>query len=128
MALRAVADVCVIGGGVMGTSAALMLARGGRSVCVIEPNRGVGLGSTSFSSGILRTYYSVLESTQFAWEGTYLTALCVATRFAADFGGMKDTTTGSTGPSTLAFATIGDLRNTEKQGQSFWNKRLRNLF
>jgi glycine/D-amino acid oxidase-like deaminating enzyme len=69
MARRAVADVCVIGGGVIGTSIAMAAARCGRTVVVVDPNPGVGMGSTSYSSGIIRAYYTVRESVQFAWEG-----------------------------------------------------------
>lgn len=46
-AVRATADAVVIGGGVIGTSTALNLARGGRHVHVIDANPSVGLGSTS---------------------------------------------------------------------------------
>ena len=49
-------DVIVIGGGVIGTSVAFHLASlGARSVLVLERDA-VGSGTTSQSSGILRTH------------------------------------------------------------------------
>ena len=62
-------DAIIIGGGVIGCSTALELSRKGFSVNVIDSNPSVGYGSTSYSSGICRMYYSVLDSVKFAWEG-----------------------------------------------------------
>jgi sarcosine oxidase subunit beta len=64
-------DVIVIGGGVIGTSVAFHLANlGAKSVLLLERDM-VGSGTTSQSSGILRTHYSVRENVELAkrsWE------------------------------------------------------------
>ena len=55
-------DVIVIGAGVIGSSVAWHLARyGARRVLVLDRSQ-VGAGTTSQSSGILRTHYSVAEN------------------------------------------------------------------
>jgi glycine/D-amino acid oxidase-like deaminating enzyme/nitrite reductase/ring-hydroxylating ferredoxin subunit len=57
-------DACVIGGGIAGVTAALELARGGRSVALLERGR-VGAGATGHStaklSSLQGTTYSELE-------------------------------------------------------------------
>ena len=59
-------DVIVIGAGVIGTSVAYHLASlGARRVLVLDRTR-VGGGTTSQSSGILRTHYSVVENVELA--------------------------------------------------------------
>ena len=59
-------DVIVIGGGVIGTSVAFHLAEfGAKSVLLLERGT-VGSGTTSQSSGILRTHYSVRENVELA--------------------------------------------------------------
>lgn len=63
------ADVVIVGGGVIGCSIALNLARRGRKVAVVDTNAGAGQGSTSYSSGICRPFYSLLDSVKFAYEG-----------------------------------------------------------
>jgi glycine/D-amino acid oxidase-like deaminating enzyme len=64
-------DVIVIGGGVIGCSVAFHLARfGAKRVLLLERDT-VGSGTTSQSSGILRTHYSVKENVDLArrsWE------------------------------------------------------------
>lgn len=64
-------DVIVIGGGVIGTSTAFHLAKfGAKRVLLLERDT-VGSGTTSQSSGILRTHYSVRENVELArrsWE------------------------------------------------------------
>ena len=56
----------VIGAGVVGTSVAYHLAKlGAKSVAVIERHT-IGAGTTSQSSGILRTHYSVKENVELA--------------------------------------------------------------
>ena len=64
-------DVIVIGGGVIGTSVAFHLAKfGGGRVLLLERDM-IGSGTTSQSSGILRTHYSVRENVELAkrsWE------------------------------------------------------------
>ena len=64
------ADAVVIGSGVIGTAVALGLARRGYTVRCVERMREAGLGATSYSSGIIRTCYTGLDSCKFAWEGT----------------------------------------------------------
>lgn len=59
-------DVIVIGAGVIGSSVAYHLARfGARNVLVLDRTQ-VGAGTTSQSSGILRTHYSVGENVELA--------------------------------------------------------------
>ncbi|EOD23524.1 hypothetical protein EMIHUDRAFT_239508 [Emiliania huxleyi CCMP1516] len=62
-------DAVIIGAGVIGTSIATELSRHGWRTLNVDKLSGVGLGSTSYSSGILRMTYSVLDSVKFAWEG-----------------------------------------------------------
>jgi sarcosine oxidase subunit beta len=59
-------DFIVIGGGVIGTSVAFHLAQlGAKSVLLVERET-IGSGTTSQSSGILRTHYSVRENVEMA--------------------------------------------------------------
>ena len=62
-------DVCVIGAGIIGNSIALGLQRKGFKVNVYDSNSSPGFGTTSYSSGICRMYYSLLDSIKLAWEG-----------------------------------------------------------
>jgi len=61
-------DVVVIGSGVIGASVALELARGGRSVVVVDKGPAPGAGSTSASSSIIRYSYSTPDAVLTAWE------------------------------------------------------------
>lgn len=70
-------DVIVIGAGVVGASTAFHLARLGAGKVLLLERTTIGAGTTSQSSGILRTHYSVRENVELArrsWE--------VFTRFA----------------------------------------------
>lgn len=59
-------DAIVIGAGVIGSSVAYHLARfGSKSVLVIERSQ-IGSGTSTQSSGILRTHYSVSENVELA--------------------------------------------------------------
>lgn len=59
-------DFIVIGAGVIGTSVAHHLASlGARNVLVIERGM-IGAGTTSQSSGLLRTHYSVRQNVELA--------------------------------------------------------------
>ncbi len=62
------ADAVVVGAGVIGASVALELARGGRSVVVVDKGPAAGAGSTSSSSAIVRFSYSTVDSVLTAWE------------------------------------------------------------
>ena len=58
----------MIGAGVIGSSVALELARGGRSVVVVDKGPAAGAGSTSSSSSIIRFSYSTTDAVLTAWE------------------------------------------------------------
>lgn len=62
------ADAVVIGAGVIGSAVALELARGGRSVIVVDKGPAAGTGSTSSSASIIRFSYSTIDSVLAAWE------------------------------------------------------------
>ncbi|MBA2965032.1 MULTISPECIES: NAD(P)/FAD-dependent oxidoreductase [Ramlibacter] len=59
-------DVIVIGGGVIGSSVAFHLARFGAKRVLLLERETVGSGTSSQSSGILRTHYSVKENVELA--------------------------------------------------------------
>ena len=61
-------DVCIIGAGIIGNSISLSLARKGYKVHVFDSNPSSGYGTTSYSSGICRMYYSLMDSVKFSWE------------------------------------------------------------
>ena len=61
-------DAIVIGAGVIGSSVALELARGGRSVVCVDKGPAAGAGSTSASSAIIRYSYSTRDAVLTAWE------------------------------------------------------------
>ena len=65
-----VADAAIVGSGVIGNAIALELSREAKlNVLVVDALPAAGSGSTSFSSGILRTMYSVPDAARFASEG-----------------------------------------------------------
>ena len=66
------ADAIVIGAGVIGSSVALELARGGRRVIVVDKGPAPGAGSTSSSSSIIRFSYSTRDAVLAAWEAAAL--------------------------------------------------------
>jgi glycine/D-amino acid oxidase-like deaminating enzyme len=65
------ADVIVIGAGVLGPSIALELARGERSVVIVDKGSAPGHGSTSASSAIVRFNYSTSTGVAAAWEAKH---------------------------------------------------------
>ncbi len=65
------ADAVVVGSGVIGSAVALELARGGRSVLVLDKAGGPGHGSTSASSAVIRFMYSTFEGVATAWESKF---------------------------------------------------------
>jgi glycine/D-amino acid oxidase-like deaminating enzyme len=106
-------DVIVIGGGVIGTSVAFHLAKfGAKQVLLLERDM-VGSGTTSQSSGILRTHYSVRENVELAmrsWD--------VFTHFA-EYLGDEETSCGLVKCGYLISAADGEklepLRSSLKQ-------------
>ncbi|OSY35229.1 MULTISPECIES: NAD(P)/FAD-dependent oxidoreductase [Pseudonocardia] len=64
-------DAVVIGAGVVGSSIALELARGGRQVVVVDKAGGVGHGSTSASSAVVRFNFSTRAGVAAAWESRF---------------------------------------------------------
>jgi sarcosine oxidase, subunit beta len=70
--VRREADAVVVGAGVIGSAIALELARTGRDVLVIDKGPGVGFGSTSASSAIIRFHYSTFTGVAAAWEAKQL--------------------------------------------------------
>ena len=65
------ADAVVVGAGVIGAAIALELARAGRSVVVVDKAAGIGHGSTSASSAIVRFHYSTRTAVALAWEARH---------------------------------------------------------
>lgn len=65
------ADAVVIGAGVIGSSVAFELARGGRQVVVVDKGPGPGAGSTSASSAIIRFSYSTRDAILTSWEAAH---------------------------------------------------------
>lgn len=59
-------DAIVIGAGVIGSSVAYHLARQGCTNVLVLDRTQIGAGTTSQSSGILRTHYSVIENVRLA--------------------------------------------------------------
>ena len=59
-------DAIVIGAGVIGSSVAYHLARFGAGRVLVLERLQIGAGTTTQSSGILRTHYSVLENVELA--------------------------------------------------------------
>ncbi|MEU0932369.1 MULTISPECIES: FAD-dependent oxidoreductase [unclassified Embleya] len=64
-------DVVVIGAGVIGSAIALELARAGRRVLVVDKAGGVGLGSTSASSAVVRFNFSTHAGVAASWEARF---------------------------------------------------------
>lgn len=64
-------DAVVIGAGVIGSAVALELARGGRSVTVVDRGGTPGGGSTAASSSIVRFNYSTHAGVAVSWEARH---------------------------------------------------------
>ncbi|HCK74271.1 MAG: FAD-binding oxidoreductase [Acidimicrobiales bacterium] len=62
-------DVVVIGSGVIGSSITFELGKRGFKTLTIDKNGGAGLGSTSFSSAIVRFTYSTYAGVAMSYEG-----------------------------------------------------------
>jgi glycine/D-amino acid oxidase-like deaminating enzyme len=65
------ADVVVVGAGVIGSAIAFELSRDGHRVLVVDKAGGVGHGSTSASSAIVRFNYSTWAGVALAWESLH---------------------------------------------------------
>ncbi|NEB75562.1 FAD-binding oxidoreductase [Streptomyces sp. SID14478] len=65
-------DVVVVGAGVIGSAIALELSRAGRDVTVVDKAGGVGLGSTSASSAVIRFNFSTYAGVAASWEAAAL--------------------------------------------------------
>ena len=65
------ADAVVIGTGVIGAAVAYELAQTGLRVVAIDRLGGVGSGSTSSSSSIVRFHYSTFEGVAASWESKF---------------------------------------------------------
>lgn len=65
------ADVIIVGAGVIGCASALALARRGHSPLVLDRLHGPGYGSTAASCAIIRPYYSTTTSSALAWESHF---------------------------------------------------------
>ncbi len=65
-------DVVVIGAGVIGSATTFELARRGRQVLCVDAGPGIGAGSTSSSSAIIRFHYSTPAGVLTAWESAGL--------------------------------------------------------
>ncbi|MFG2881661.1 NAD(P)/FAD-dependent oxidoreductase [Streptomyces sp. NPDC048297] len=89
------ADAVVVGAGVIGAAVALELARTGRRVVVVDKSGGVGHGSTSASSAIIRFNYSTWDGVATAWESQHCWA-----RWAEHLGTVR-------GPGLAAFRRTG---------------------
>ena len=61
-------DAVVIGAGVIGSATTFELAKRGHRVLCVDAGPGVGMGSTSSSSAIVRFNYSTLDGVLTAWE------------------------------------------------------------
>ena len=62
-------DVVVIGSGVIGSSITFELGKRGFKTLTIDKHGGAGLGSTSFSSAIVRFTYSTYAGVAMSYEG-----------------------------------------------------------
>jgi glycine/D-amino acid oxidase-like deaminating enzyme len=65
------ADVVVVGAGVIGSAIAYEMSRDGYAVVVVDKAGGVGHGSTSASSAIVRFNYSTWAGVALAWESLH---------------------------------------------------------
>lgn len=64
-------DAIVIGAGIIGAAVGLELSRKGWTTLNVDAGPASGYGSTSASCAIIRTHYSTLDGTAFAYEGYF---------------------------------------------------------
>ncbi|AKJ30715.1 FAD dependent oxidoreductase [Caldimonas brevitalea] len=78
-------DVAVVGGGITGVTAALLLAQGGLRVVLLEAHR-VGAGATGYSTGNLyQTVSHGLHATRSRWDGEVASQVAQSRRDAIAF-------------------------------------------
>ncbi|MBO8192458.1 FAD-binding oxidoreductase [Streptomyces oryzae] len=65
------ADVIIVGAGVIGSATAFELSKLGLRVTVVDKTGGVGFGSTSASSAVIRFTFSTWDSVATAWESKH---------------------------------------------------------
>lgn len=65
-------DVIIIGAGILGCSVSLALSRRGYRTLNVDRLPAAGYGSTSYSSAVVRPYYSSTASTMLAYENHFL--------------------------------------------------------
>lgn len=65
---KQISDILIIGSGIVGSSCALALSKKGYSVRVLEKNKYNNNGTTSYSSGICRMYYTHIDSVKLSWD------------------------------------------------------------
>lgn len=94
------------GAGVVGSSIALELSRAGLSVVSVDSGGQPGAGSTSYSSGIIRTFYSQLHSVQLAHEG-----LLAWREWPATVGAMADPELGYAAMRACGGAVLNSLES-----------------
>ncbi len=108
-------DALIIGAGVIGSSIALELSRAGFRTLNVDSELASGSGSTSYSSGIIRSFYSAPDSIALAWEGY---------QYWADWAGHIGLG-GSAGDDSVELARYrecGGFVTRSKLSQSFLNK------
>ncbi|GED83345.1 FAD-dependent oxidoreductase [Streptomyces sp. 6-11-2] len=93
------ADAVVVGAGAIGAAVALELARTGRRVMVVDKFGGVGHGSTSASSAVIRFNYSTWDGVATAWESRHCWA-----RWAEHLGVIN-----AAGPWSAAFDRMAEV-------------------
>lgn len=65
-------DVVIIGGGIVGNACAYELRKKGYTTCNVDRLPSPGYGSTSSSSSILRSFYSLEETCRLSWESYHI--------------------------------------------------------
>jgi sarcosine oxidase, subunit beta len=85
---KSAVDAVVVGAEVIGAAISLELARAGRRVLVLDKGLGIGHGSTSASSAIVRFHYSSFTGVAAAWEAKQLWADWLAHLGYADPAGL----------------------------------------
>ena len=61
-------DILIIGSGIVGSSCALALSKLGYNVKVLDKTPTQGMGTSSYSSGICRMFYTHPDSVKLAWD------------------------------------------------------------